>query len=112
MPSTVAHCVRLLRSLTIPRAIPAFVTIMAVEIFGSPFMRNCSCVIGLLWGYAASTWSRHHGEQYVTQDLMKASPGITFLWGGVKGHGGASTALDGFFPISFHPPLISASSLR
>lgn len=37
---------------------------------------------------------------------MKASPGITFLWGGVKGHGGASDALSGFFPLSFHPPLI------
>ncbi len=34
-----------------------FSTIMAVEVFGSPFMRNCSCVIGLLWGYAAATWS-------------------------------------------------------
>ena len=57
-----------------------FVTIMSVEVFGSPFMRNCSCVIGLLWSYAAATWSRHRGEQYVTQDLMKSSPGITFLW--------------------------------
>ena len=78
-----------------------FVTIMSVEVFGSPFMRNCSCVIGLLWGYAAAAWSTHHGEKYVTQDLMKQAPGITFLWTLRN-----STGPNGFFPISFYPPLI------
>jgi xanthine/uracil permease len=28
-----------------------FVTIIVVEIFGSPFMRNCSAIIGLLFGW-------------------------------------------------------------
>ena len=42
-----------------------FTTILAVEVFGSPFMRNCSCVIGLLWGYSAATWSRHRGMKCV-----------------------------------------------
>ena len=78
-----------------------FVTIMAVEVFGSPFLRNCSCVIGLLWSYAAAAWSTHHGQKYVTQDLMEQAPGITFLWTLDN-----STGPNGFFPISFHPPLI------
>jgi len=72
-----------------------FTTIMAVEIFGSPFMRNCSCVIGLLWGYSAATWSRHGGQKYVTNDAMNAAPGITFLW-----------TKSPFFKIDFYPPLI------
>ena len=80
-----------------------FVTIMFVEIFGSPFMRNCSSVIGVLWGYAAATWSRHRGEQYVTRDQMNAAPGITFLWTGM--HHSTATGTK-FFPLSFYPPLI------
>jgi len=72
-----------------------FATIMAVEVFGSPFMRNCSCIIGLLWGYAAATWSRHGGLKYVTNDTMNAAPGITFLW-----------TKSPFFKIDFYPPLI------
>ena len=78
-----------------------FVTIMSIEVFGSPFLRNCSCVIGLLWSYAAAAWSTHHGQKYVTQDLMERAPGITFLWTLDN-----STGPNGFFPISFHPPLI------
>jgi xanthine/uracil permease len=57
-----------------------FSTIMFIEVFGSPFLRNCSCVLGLLWGYAASAWSRHGHVQYVPLTIMNASPGITFLW--------------------------------
>jgi len=78
-----------------------FITIMFVETFGSPFMRNCSCVIGLLFSYAAAVWSRHRGQQYVTHATMDAAPKITMLW---TIH--SSTGPNGFFPISFYPPLI------
>ena len=78
-----------------------FITIMFVETFGSPFMRNCSCVIGLLFSYAAAVWSRHRGQQYVTHQYMDAAPKITMLW---TIH--SSTGPNGFFPISFYPPLI------
>ena len=82
-----------------------FITIMFVETFGSPFMRNCSCVIGLLFSYAAAVWSRHRGQQYVTHQYMDAAPKITMLW---TIH--SSTGPNGFFPISFYPPL--SASLR
>jgi hypothetical protein len=70
-----------------------------IEVFGSPFLRNCSCVLGLLWGYAAAAWSRHGHVRYVPLTIMNASPGITFLW--VKAP---------FFKLGFYPPLISAST--
>lgn len=41
-----------------------------VEIFGSPFLRNCSAVIGLLFGYAAAAWSRHGHMKYVPTTIM------------------------------------------
>jgi hypothetical protein len=41
-----------------------------IEVFGSPFLRNCSCVLGLLWGYAASAWSRHGHVRYVPLTIM------------------------------------------
>ena len=57
-----------------------FSTIMLIEVFGSPFLRNCSCVLGLLWGYSAAAWSRHGHVRYVPNTIMDAAPGITFLW--------------------------------
>ena len=68
---------------------------MFIEIFGSPFLRNCSCVLGLLWGYAASAWSRHGHVKYVPTTIMDAAPGITFLW-----------TKKPFFELGFYPPLI------
>jgi xanthine/uracil permease len=72
-----------------------FSTIMLIEIFGSPFLRNCSCVLGLLWGYSAAAWSRHGHVKYVPTTIMDAAPGITFLW-----------TKKPFFKLGFYPPLI------
>lgn len=66
-----------------------------VEIFGSPFLRNCSAVIGLLFGYAAAAWSRHGHLKFVPTTIMDQAPGGFFLW--VK---------KPFFPLGFYPPLI------
>jgi xanthine/uracil permease len=76
-----------------------FATIMIIEIFGSPFLRNCSCVLGLLWGYSAAAWSRHGHLKYVPLTIMNKAPGITFLW-----------TKKPFFKLGFYPPLIIRAS--
>ncbi|KAJ3341151.1 hypothetical protein HDU93_005560 [Gonapodya sp. JEL0774] len=65
-----------------------WVTIILIEVFGSPFMKSASVVLGLAVGYiiAAATG-------YITTAGINAAPSVTFLW--VK-----------TFPISINAPLI------
>lgn len=72
-----------------------FSTIMIVEMFGSPFLRNSAAVIGLLFGYAMAAASRHGKKKYVPVTKMDQAPGITFLW-----------TKRPFFPLGFYPPAI------
>ncbi|KAF9445332.1 purine permease [Macrolepiota fuliginosa MF-IS2] len=53
----------------------SFVSILLTEVFGSPFMKNISVIIGLLIGciVAAATG-------YMTSDTINSAPAITFLW--------------------------------
>lgn len=53
----------------------SFVTIIIVEIFGSPFMRNASIIIGLIVGMVVAG-----ATGYVDTTTIKTSPAITFLW--------------------------------
>ena len=64
-----------------------------VEIFGSPFMRNCSAIIGLLVGYFVAAVCNVDGNRSVTNKLFEEAPAITFLW---------TTT----FPLNFYPPAI------
>jgi uric acid-xanthine permease len=64
-----------------------------VEIFGSPFMRNCSTVIGLMVGYFAAAIATVDGKRYVTSAIFDAAPAASFIW---------TTT----FPIGFYPPAI------
>ncbi|KAG2500997.1 hypothetical protein HYH03_000819 [Edaphochlamys debaryana] len=70
-----------------------FVTIIFLEIFGSPFMRNASVIIALLFGYFIAAVTNYDGNKYVTTGLIDSAPGITFLW---------TTT----FPLGFYPPAI------
>ena len=57
-----------------------FVMIIIIEIFGSPFLRNCSVVIGLLFGYLIAGVTTHNGDKYVTAAKINSAPVITFPW--------------------------------
>ncbi|KXS12959.1 putative purine permease [Gonapodya prolifera JEL478] len=65
-----------------------WVTIVLIEVIGSPFMKSASVVIGLAVGYiiAAATG-------YISTSGMNSAPAVTFLW--VK-----------TFPISINGPLV------
>nr|AOR51835.1 xanthine uracil permease [Phaffia rhodozyma] len=53
----------------------SFITIVITEIFGSPFMRNASIVIGLIVGMIVAG-----PTGYVDGSSISTSPAITFLW--------------------------------
>lgn len=53
----------------------SFVTIILVEIFGSPFMRNASIILGLVVGMIVAG-----ATGYVDTTSIKTAPAITFLW--------------------------------
>lgn len=57
-----------------------FSTIIFLEIFGSPFVRNASVIIALLFGYVIAVVTKHKGLKYVITDKIDQAPGITFLW--------------------------------
>jgi len=62
-----------------------FGMLLVIEMFGSPFMRNCEVAVALLFGFfvaAVASYEDSSGEslRYVTDDRIKAAPGITFLW--------------------------------
>lgn len=70
-----------------------FVTIILVEIFGSPFMRNCSAIIGLMFGYFITAVTNVDGNRWVTNQNFDNAPSITFIW-------------TKTFPISFYAPAL------
>ncbi|KAF9198039.1 hypothetical protein BGZ49_001264 [Haplosporangium sp. Z 27] len=68
-----------------------FMTIMFVEFFGSPFMRNAQVVIGLVLGLIVSA-----ATGYTDGSTIDEAPTVTFLW--VKNF---ST-----FPLSIYAPAV------
>ncbi|KAK9899328.1 Xanthine/uracil permease [Cystobasidium minutum MCA 4210] len=53
----------------------SFVTIILVELFGSPFMRNASIIMGLIVGMIVAG-----GAGYVDGTSIKTAPVATFFW--------------------------------
>lgn len=53
----------------------SFITIVIVEMFGSPFMRNASIIIGLIMGMIVAG-----ATGYVDSAQIDRAPAITFLW--------------------------------
>ncbi|GHJ88344.1 hypothetical protein NliqN6_4746 [Naganishia liquefaciens] len=53
----------------------SFITIVIVELFGSPFMRNASIIMGLLVGCIVAG-----ATGYMSDSQIKSAPAITFLW--------------------------------
>jgi len=85
--------------------------LVIIELFGSPFMKNCNVVMALLFGYFVAGVSRHcvdtvapDGEtievcsRYVTDDKILQADEITFLW--------AKTFKLGFYAPAVFPMLI------
>ncbi|GLI64085.1 hypothetical protein VaNZ11_007254 [Volvox africanus] len=70
-----------------------FFTIIFLEVFGSPFMRNASVILALLFGYLIAACIKFEGKKYVITDKIDQAPGITFLW-------------TKTFPIGFYAPAI------
>ena len=69
-----------LSSLHLPRALMFRSTIIVLEIFGSPFMRNASVILALLFGYFIAAVTNYQGKKYVITTKIDQAPGITFLW--------------------------------
>ncbi len=57
-----------------------FSVIVLVEIFGSPFLRNASIIVGLLVGYIVACIVTVDGKHYVTTTAINNAPAFTFLW--------------------------------
>lgn len=53
----------------------SFITIVLVELFGSPFLKNASIICGLLVGCIVAG-----AAGYMDDSQIKSSPAITFLW--------------------------------
>ncbi|EFJ52311.1 hypothetical protein VOLCADRAFT_115955 [Volvox carteri f. nagariensis] len=70
-----------------------FFSIIFLEIFGSPFMRNASVILALLFGYLIAACIKFEGKKYVVTTKIDQAPGITFLW-------------TRTFPIGFYAPAI------
>ncbi|KAF8871389.1 xanthine/uracil permease [Gymnopilus junonius] len=66
----------------------SFVTIILTEIFGSPFLKNISIIVGLIVGCIVAG-----AAGYIDGSSIRTAPAITFLW--VK-----------TFKISVYPPAI------
>lgn len=52
-----------------------FTTILLVEYFGSPFLKNCQVVVGLIVGIVVSA-----ATGYLDVASINAAPSATFLW--------------------------------
>ncbi|RUO96318.1 permease family-domain-containing protein, partial [Jimgerdemannia flammicorona] len=65
-----------------------FVTIILVEYFGSPFLKNCQVVVGLIVGIIAAA-----ATGYLNTASIDAAPVVTFIW--VK-----------TFPLSVYGPAV------
>lgn len=53
----------------------SFVTIILTEIFGSPFLKNISIIVGLAMGCIVAG-----AAGYIDGSSIKSAPAITFLW--------------------------------
>ena len=53
----------------------SFVSIILTEIFGSPFLKNISIIVGLVVGCIVAG-----ATGYIDDSSIKAAPAITFLW--------------------------------
>lgn len=53
----------------------SFVTIILTELFGSPFLKNISIIVGLLVGCIVAG-----AAGYISDSTIKSAPAITFLW--------------------------------
>ncbi|EJD43542.1 Xanthine/uracil permease [Auricularia subglabra TFB-10046 SS5] len=53
----------------------SFVTIVLVEMFGSPFLKNASIIVGLLVGSIVAG-----AAGYMDASNIKSAPAVTFLW--------------------------------
>lgn len=53
----------------------SFVTILLVELFGSPFMKNASIIVGLIVGCIVAG-----AAGYIDGSPIRTSPAITFVW--------------------------------
>jgi len=81
--------------------------LLLVELFGSPFMKNCNVVIALLFGYMIAGVSQYcdgEGENYkcldyVTEDKIKSADDATFMW--------VETFDIGFYGPAVFPVLIA-----
>jgi len=63
-----------------------FGTLLLIEMFGSPFLRNCEVAFALLVGFLIAGVSTYTPEgateslRFVTSDRINEAPAITFLW--------------------------------
>jgi len=77
--------------------------LIVVELFGSPFMKNCNVVIALLFGYfVAGISEKCIGDQcwdYITNAKIESAESITFLW--------TTTFKLGFYGPAVFPMIIA-----
>jgi xanthine/uracil permease len=53
----------------------SFVSIILTELFGSPFLKNISIIVGLVIGCIVAG-----AAGYIDNSSIKSAPAITFLW--------------------------------
>ena len=53
----------------------SFISIVLTELFGSPFLKNISIIVGLVVGCIVSG-----AAGYIDGSSIKSAPAITFLW--------------------------------
>ncbi|KAL7552193.1 hypothetical protein ACHAWF_016716, partial [Thalassiosira exigua] len=56
------------------------VFLVAIEIFGSTFMKNCNMILALLLGFMVAGLSDHEGNSYVDSSKITDAPAVDFLW--------------------------------
>ncbi|KAK9809309.1 hypothetical protein WJX73_003576 [Symbiochloris irregularis] len=57
-----------------------FLVLLAIEIFGSPFLRNAEIILALLIGYAVAAFVRHDGDKYTNGQAIRSAPAGIFFW--------------------------------
>ncbi|GAQ90200.1 xanthine/uracil transporter [Klebsormidium nitens] len=77
-----------------------FASIIIIELFGSPFMRNVQIMAGFLIGYLVAALARHDGQKYTNNAAISAAPAGQFLW--------LRTFKIGFYPAAVLPLIIAA----
>ncbi|GMH42339.1 hypothetical protein BSKO_10258 [Bryopsis sp. KO-2023] len=73
--------------------------LVAIEMLGSPFMKNTGITIALLVAYCVAAAVNKDGKSYVSSKKMEDAPWITFLW--------VETFPLGFFPPAVIPLMIA-----